>query len=94
LLDVLPDDTVAPTDDETTAGDLADSVDGALSDLPKREENVLRLYFGFEGDPMTLEAIGDKLGVTRERVRQMKEKALWRIRTSKRLRALASLRER
>jgi RNA polymerase primary sigma factor len=52
---------------------------------------VLRLYFGFDGnEPMTLEEIGTVLGVTRERVRQIKERGLSRLRKSK-ARALAPL---
>ena len=95
LLDYLPDDVGGATDDEATNGNLADSVVSALSTLPPREAKVLRMYFGFDrGDPVTLEHIGETLGVTRERVRQIKDRALWRIRTSTRAPALASLRDR
>jgi RNA polymerase primary sigma factor len=94
LLDYLPDDIAAPPDDEATTGNLADSVDSALAALPPREAKVLRMYFGFErGDAVTLEHIGEQLGVTRERVRQIKDRALWRIRTSAAATALASFRE-
>jgi RNA polymerase primary sigma factor len=54
-----------------------------LSQLRDREARVLRLYFGFEGnEAMTLEEIGQELGVTRERVRQIKERALGKLRRS------------
>jgi RNA polymerase primary sigma factor len=95
LLDYLPDDTAAATDDDATNGSLADSVIAALSALPPREAKVLQMYFGFDrGDPVTLERIGETLGVTRERVRQIKDRALWRIRNSSDAPALASFRER
>ena len=54
---------------------------------------MVRLYFGFDGgDPMTLETIGQKLSVTRERVRQIKDRALSRLRKSNIAPALATLR--
>jgi RNA polymerase primary sigma factor len=94
LLDYIPDDAGAPPDGDATAGNLADSLDLALAALPPREANVLRMYFGFDrGDPVTLERIGEKFGVTRERVRQIKDHALWRIRNSAAAPTLASFRE-
>jgi RNA polymerase primary sigma factor len=93
LIDYLPDETADSPDRDATDENLADSVDAALGQLKGREATVVRLYFGFEGgEPMTLEAIGDKLGVTRERVRQIKERALSRLRKSKIAPALATLR--
>ena len=95
LLDYLRDDIAAPPDDDALTGDLSDSVDSALAALPPREAKVLRMYFGFDrGEAVTLERIGEKLGVTRERVRQIKDRALWRIRNSPAATALASFRER
>ena len=59
--------------------------------LKEREAKILRLYFGLDGpEPMTLEEIGSLLGITRERVRQIKEKALSRLRHVSRARALES----
>src|SRR5438477_197152 len=59
--------------------------------LNRGEAKILRLYFGLEGqEPMTLEEIGSLLGITRERVRQIKEKALARLRHVSRARALES----
>ena len=59
--------------------------------LKERESKILRLYFGLDGeDPMTLEDIGTLLGITRERVRQIKEKALLKLRHNSRRRALES----
>jgi len=94
LLECLPDDLAAPPDGDATTGNLTDSVDSALAALPPREAKVLRMSFGFErGEPVTLGSIGEKLGVTRERVRQIKDRALWRIRTSAAATTLASFRE-
>ena len=63
----------------------------ALAGLKEREAKILRLYFGIDGsEPMTLEQIGAVLNITRERVRQIKEKALSRLRHVSRARALES----
>ena len=61
------------------------------SSLTPREAKVLRLYFGLGNtEPLTLEQIGERFGITRERVRQIKEKALSRLRHVSRARALES----
>jgi RNA polymerase primary sigma factor len=90
LLDYLPDQFSAGPDDETYERALASTVEEALGTLKDREAKVLRLYFGLEDghDPMTLEEIGALLGITRERVRQIKEKALIRLRHASRARYL------
>jgi RNA polymerase primary sigma factor len=90
LLDYLPDQFSAGPDDETYERALASTVEEALGTLKDREAKVLRLYFGLEDghDPMTLEEIGAMLGITRERVRQIKEKALVRLRHASRARYL------
>jgi len=63
-----------------------------LATLKEREAKILRLYFGLEGqEPMTLEEIGSLLGITRERVRQIKEKALARLRHVSRARSAGKL---
>src|SRR6266699_2573614 len=70
---------------------LTESIEAVLATLKEREAKILRLYFGLEGqEPMTLEEIGSLLGITRERVRQIKEKALARLRHVSRARALES----
>jgi RNA polymerase primary sigma factor len=81
LLDYLA-DTLSPTPDELTFEKaLTEAIEESLSDLKERESRILRLYFGLDGsEPMTLEEIGELLGITRERVRQIKEKALSRLR--------------
>jgi len=68
---------------------LKSSIDEALDSLKEREAKILRLYFGLDDqEPMTLEEIGSILGITRERVRQIKEKALVRLRHASRARFL------
>jgi RNA polymerase primary sigma factor len=91
LLDYLP-DTMNPTPDEQTFDKaLTESIHEALAGLKEREAKILRLYFGLDGsEPMTLEQIGAVLNITRERVRQIKEKALSRLRHVSRARALES----
>jgi len=61
----------------------------ALECLPPREAEILRLYFGMDGDqPLTLEEIGGRFGLTRERIRQLKERALGRLRQNEAVGAL------
>jgi RNA polymerase primary sigma factor len=91
LLDYLPD----TLNRDAGRADLREGAHrgdrGALSSLKEREAKILRLYFGLDGEePMTLEQIGALLGITRERVRQIKEKALSRLRHVSRARALES----
>jgi len=91
LLDYIP-DTLNPTPDEQTFEHaLSESIERVLGTLKEREAKILRLYFGLDGqEPMTLEEIGSLLGITRERVRQIKEKALSRLRHISKARALES----
>jgi RNA polymerase primary sigma factor len=92
LLDYLPDILSAGPDDETYDRALSNTIQAALGTLKEREAKVLRLYYGLEEgkDAMTLEEIGAMLGITRERVRQIKEKALVRLRHASRARMLES----
>ena len=70
---------------------LTEEIDRALGALPERDAKVLRLYFGLnDGREHTLEEIGGLLGVTRERVRQLRDRALKRLRDGEMGRALAS----
>ena len=91
LLDYLA-DTINPTPDEQTFEKaLTDAIVDSLASLKEREAKILRLYFGLdEAEPMTLEEIGTLLGITRERVRQIKEKALSRLRHVSRAKTLES----
>ena len=91
LLDYLPDEVSASPDEQTFEKALTQAVEESLASLKEREAKILKLYFGLDGDePMTLEQIGALLGITRERVRQIKEKALSRLRHVSRARALES----
>jgi RNA polymerase primary sigma factor len=81
------------SDAETQAMDhfLSEEIERALRTLPARDAKVLRLYFGLDGGrEHTLEEIGGMLGVTRERVRQLRDRALKRLREGEVGRALAS----
>lgn len=91
LLDYLPDEQRPGPAEEVDERELRASVDAALESLKERERQILRMYYGLEGgEPMTLEEIGKVLGVTRERVRQIKERALSRLRHVERARWLES----
>ncbi|PYP43106.1 MAG: RNA polymerase subunit sigma [Gemmatimonadetes bacterium] len=91
LLDYLPDNVNPGPDAETFEHALNQCIEGVLKGLKEREAKILRLYFGLDSpEPMTLEEIGARLGITRERVRQIKEKALSRLRHVSRSKALES----
>ncbi len=78
-------------EDEAMDRFLTEEVDQALRTLPPRDAKVLRLYFGLDGDrEHTLEEIGGMLGVTRERIRQLRDRALKRLREGNVGKALAS----
>jgi DNA-directed RNA polymerase specialized sigma subunit len=61
---------------------LKSEIDNALQTLNERERNIIKAFFGIGEPEMTLDEIGTKFGLTRERVRQIKEKALRRLRTN------------
>ncbi len=91
LLDYLPDDVRPGPEQQAFEKALKINVEAALSTLKPREAKILRLYYGLDGEEaMTLEEIGQQLGVTRERVRQIKERALARLRHVSRARSLES----
>jgi RNA polymerase primary sigma factor len=89
LLDYLPDQYSPAPEDEAYQHALENTIEEALATLKEREAKIIGLYFGLDDqEPMTLEEIGSLLGVTRERVRQIKEKALLRLRHASRARFL------
>ncbi len=89
LLDYVCDQTSAGPDEELYARALGKSIEDALETLGEREAKILRLYFGLEeAEPLTLEQIGERFSITRERVRQIKERALARLRHQSRARFL------
>jgi RNA polymerase primary sigma factor len=89
LMDYLADDNAARPDQVTFGHTLEHDLRAALGALEPREERILRLYFGIDcTEPMTLEQIGAQLGLTRERIRQIKEKALAKLRSAEGARCL------
>ncbi|AYB33805.1 RNA polymerase sigma factor RpoD/SigA [Chryseolinea sp. T2] len=89
LLDVLENDSEETPDSGLMNDSLRREVQRALSTLTQREADVITLYFGLNGEhSMTLEEIGEKFNLTRERVRQIKEKAIRRLRHTSRSKAL------
>ncbi|SET06928.1 RNA polymerase sigma factor RpoD/SigA [Prevotella sp. kh1p2] len=80
LLDVLPNEDAPPADNELVLESLRDEISRALATLNERERSIIEAFFGINQPEMTLEEIGDKYGLTRERVRQIKEKAIRRLR--------------
>ena len=84
-MDVLYNDD-HPTPDKNLMNDsLISEVESILSTLDAREAEVIKLSFGIgTGQRATLEEIGERFNLTRERIRQIKEKALRKLRTSKR----------
>lgn len=86
LLDVLESDRYKPPDGKLMRDSLREEIEKVLSTLKTREAEIVKLYFGLDGDrPLTLEEIGEYFELTRERVRQIKEKALRRLRHRSRL---------
>ena len=83
LLDVLPNDDSPMADAELNQESLSKEVNRALDQLNPRERDILKMFFGIGCQEMTLEEIGAKFDLTRERVRQIKEKAIRRLKGQK-----------
>lgn len=89
LMDFLEDELQPAPDEYLMDESLSTDIAKALETLTPREQEVTTLYFGINRDrPCTLEEIGQHLGLTRERVRQIKEKAIKRLRHAKRAKRL------
>ncbi|HTP80709.1 MAG TPA: sigma-70 family RNA polymerase sigma factor [Bacteroidota bacterium] len=89
LLDVIQDQRQPAPDSTLMEESLREEVRRALHTLSEREAQVIKLYFGLEQEhSLTLEEIGEKFNLTRERVRQIKEKAIRRLRHASRSKAL------
>lgn len=82
LLDILPNGDVPDTDNLLLAESLRAEIVRALQTLNERERNVIEAFYGINQPEMTLDEIGQKYGLTRERVRQIKEKAIRRLRSN------------
>nr|NQU89276.1 sigma-70 family RNA polymerase sigma factor [Bacteroidota bacterium] len=89
MLDIMRQDDGPTPEKGLLYESLRKEIERAISTLTKREGNIIRLYFGLEGKyPMTLEEIGEEFDLTRERVRQIKEKAIKRLKQTSRSRIL------
>ncbi len=88
LLDVLVNNDSPNADNTLINESLSREVDRALATLTERERDIIKLFFGIATQEMTLEEIGEKFGLTRERVRQIKEKAIRRLRHTSRSKLL------
>ncbi len=90
LLDVLVNNDSPNADRTLIQESLAKEIHRALATLTERESDIIRLFFGIGCQEMTLEEIGERFGLTRERVRQIKEKAIRRLRHTSRSKLLKS----
>ena len=89
LADLIKDDSRAEPFEMVFSMTLQETMGGILSQLSEREMKIIQLRFGLTGEnPLTLEETGKYLGITRERVRQIQEKAIWKLRTLHELREL------
>ena len=80
FLDIMPNSDALMADNVLVRESLQDEISNALQTLSERERNIIEAFFGINQSELTLEEIGDKFGLTRERVRQIKEKAIRRLR--------------
>jgi RNA polymerase primary sigma factor len=88
LLDVLVNNDSPNADRSLIMESLSKEIHRALATLTERESDIIRLFFGIGCQEMTLEEIGERFGLTRERVRQIKEKAIRRLRHTSRSKLL------
>lgn len=83
IMDVIADNSFgSPDDDITTEDTLKSELEKTMDILSDREKKIIQMYFGMDGQPMTLEQIGDEYGLTKERIRQIKEKALRKLKNN------------
>ena len=88
LLDVLPNDDSPMADRGLNKESLSTEVERALQVLSPREREIIKCFFGIGCQEMTLEEIGERFGLTRERVRQIKEKAIRKLKNNSRSKLL------
>jgi len=92
LLNILADGNQETPDEDVLRNSAREQLEEVLSGLDERELRIIRLYFGLDGnEALTLEQIGGLMGLTRERVRQLKERALSKLRHPARYQVLLSL---
>ena len=90
LLDILPNTDSPMADKVLVMESLREEIKNALQVLNERERNIIKAFFGIDEPEMTLEEIGTRFGLTRERVRQIKEKAIRRLRHNTKSKMLKS----
>jgi RNA polymerase primary sigma factor len=91
MIDVIKGDDSTTPETGLLYESLRKEIDRVISTLSQKEQDVIRLYFGLDGKhPLTLEEIGEKFDLTRERVRQIKEKAIRRLKQTSRSKILKS----
>ena len=84
LIDIMVNDGIDPSDNSLIKESLLKEIERALKTLPEREAIIIKHFFGVNDEELSLREIGDKLGLTRERVRQLKERALRKLRKTSR----------
>lgn len=82
LLDLFSNREDSDTDAQLVTESLATEIDRAISQLPDREAKIIKMFFGIQSPELTLEEIGEKMKLSRERVRQIKEKGLAILRSA------------
>lgn len=87
-LDLMESQDSLTMEDHLLRASLAKEIEEILKELSEREKKILKMRFGFEGEPMTLEEIGKKMGLSRERIRQIEEKAKLRLKARAKTKAL------
>lgn len=88
LIDIMTDDSAPGTDNQMEKESLSSDLDAALKSLNDRERQVLKMLFGIGRNEMTAEEVANTLNLTRERVRQIKERALRRLREADKIKIL------
>ena len=88
LIDIMTDDSAPSTDNQMEKESLSSDLDAALKSLNDRERQVLKMLFGIGRNEMTAEEVANTLNLTRERVRQIKERALRRLREADNIKIL------
>lgn len=89
--ELIADDKYKTPEDETMENALHEDMEEVLSNLSPKEERILRLRYGFDGrEPMSLKEVGDEIGLTKERIRQIEKHALSTIRLPSRSRKISA----
>lgn len=83
IMDIVPDESFKRPDEQVFTDEiLKKELKETMSVLNEREIKIIQMYFGMDGHPMTLEQIGDEYGLTKERIRQIKEKTLRKLKNN------------